>query len=447
MTKITLTFFLFTVSMVGFTQIPTKTVITKGQRPMPFTETYSVVKNGEKKGVKHGDYHYDALFKKVKGTYYLGLKSGVWEITTRRNRYLQYYSSGRQDSMVFYGSSVKHLVVLAVNEQDTVSHHRFYDNGAWVVTRDGINHYYLDFGRAYVGNDSAIPESGQRSEILNTLDSNADRSAFTSFYQNGQVFRVKQLNPQTKKLHGAQVVLYGDGDTASIGHYVKGKRHGSFTGYARSSNNNKKGTLLYTYRYEEDKLMDFVRFLAEGQPDSNFLVSNGSGLCIQGNYDFEVFTISEGRMHGIRYSFEGNEQTSTNYLNGVPLFQTRKEYCLETNDTADLPSPHQSLSGNFQIKAGFVDGELALYQYVSENIKIPEIALEESGGGTVLVQFVVEKNGHVSNITTCNKPLGFGLEQAAMNVVEATSGHWNPALVDGFPARMRFNLPVRFVFN
>jgi periplasmic protein TonB len=102
-----------------------------------------------------------------------------------------------------------------------------------------------------------------------------------------------------------------------------------------------------------------------------------------------------------------------------------------------------------QEKAVFKDGERAMYKFISNNIVVPELALQEGQSGTVLISFVVEKNGRITQvqIDPRSRKVGFGCEEAAMAVVRKMDGKWKAALQRDKPVRMRFSLPVKFQLN
>ncbi|GAA4337238.1 energy transducer TonB [Flaviaesturariibacter amylovorans] len=61
----------------------------------------------------------------------------------------------------------------------------------------------------------------------------------------------------------------------------------------------------------------------------------------------------------------------------------------------------------------------------------------------VIVRFAVNKDGSVSDIKTTGKPIGYGLEDAAMSLVK-NSGKWTPAHIEGENTRSWMNLAIRF---
>lgn len=90
----------------------------------------------------------------------------------------------------------------------------------------------------------------------------------------------------------------------------------------------------------------------------------------------------------------------------------------------------------------FPGGENALIDYIAKNTKYPPMARENNIEGTVYVQFVVEKDGAVSNITVL-RGIGGGCDQAAKDVIK-TLPKFTPGRQNGRPVRVMYNVPVKF---
>jgi TonB family protein len=87
-------------------------------------------------------------------------------------------------------------------------------------------------------------------------------------------------------------------------------------------------------------------------------------------------------------------------------------------------------------------GDQGLKKYLQENVKIPAAAAEVSG--KVYMQFVVEKDGSLSNIKVV-RGLGYGCDEEAMRVITAMP-QWFPAKHKGKEVRCMYTLPVPFGF-
>lgn len=122
--------------------------------------------------------------------------------------------------------------------------------------------------------------------------------------------------------------------------------------------------------------------------------------------------------------------------------------------------------------AQYPGGQAALMQYLAQNIRYPKIAAENGVQGRVLVQFVVEKDGSLSNFAVVKKSgdtitknaqsgitvnaLGSATEeskvpQEAFDALNAEAVRvlrempkWIPAKQRGQEVRMRYTLPITF---
>lgn len=91
----------------------------------------------------------------------------------------------------------------------------------------------------------------------------------------------------------------------------------------------------------------------------------------------------------------------------------------------------------------FDGGTAALFKYLSENIKYPAIARENGIEGKVVVQFVVDEEGNVSQSKVV-RGIGGGCDQEALRVVQTMNGKWKPGKQRGRAVKVWFTLPVAF---
>ena len=90
----------------------------------------------------------------------------------------------------------------------------------------------------------------------------------------------------------------------------------------------------------------------------------------------------------------------------------------------------------------FPGGMEALYRYLAQNIKYPQLARENGITGKVYVTFVVEKDGSIANPRIL-RDIGGGCGAEAIRVVKAMP-KWSPGKQRGKAVRVQFNLPVNF---
>lgn len=90
----------------------------------------------------------------------------------------------------------------------------------------------------------------------------------------------------------------------------------------------------------------------------------------------------------------------------------------------------------------FPGGQSALLQWLSQNIHYPAVAEENGIQGRVVVSFVVEKDGSISNVQVV-RGVDPSLDKEAARVVKAMP-KWTPGKQNGQAVRVKYNVPVTF---
>jgi len=81
------------------------------------------------------------------------------------------------------------------------------------------------------------------------------------------------------------------------------------------------------------------------------------------------------------------------------------------------------------------------YQYVGKNFRSPE---DEQASGSVIrvvVSFVIEKDGSMTDIKVIQNP-GYGMDREAIRVLKSLKIKWEPGKVKGNPVRTAYSLPI-----
>jgi protein TonB len=90
----------------------------------------------------------------------------------------------------------------------------------------------------------------------------------------------------------------------------------------------------------------------------------------------------------------------------------------------------------------FLGGEKALYEYIKNNVNYSELAIKTNIEGTVYVEFVVEKDGSISDVKVL-RGIGGGCDEEAVRVVKSMP-KWKPGKQRGQPVRVYYTLPIDF---
>ncbi|MCL1850529.1 MAG: energy transducer TonB, partial [Bacteroidetes bacterium] len=92
-----------------------------------------------------------------------------------------------------------------------------------------------------------------------------------------------------------------------------------------------------------------------------------------------------------------------------------------------------------------IGGLDSMYQFLRENLIYPTEAKEKGISGQVFLEFVVEKDGSVSNVKVI-KGTHPELDAEALRAVKLLP-KWKPGKQNGKPVRCFYNIPVRFSIN
>ena len=90
----------------------------------------------------------------------------------------------------------------------------------------------------------------------------------------------------------------------------------------------------------------------------------------------------------------------------------------------------------------FPGGMAGLMQYLSSSIRYPIDAKESGAQGRVIVSFIVEKDGSISNARV-TKPTYSSLDDEALRVISAMP-KWTPGKQNGEAVRVKYSFPVSF---
>jgi TonB family protein len=93
----------------------------------------------------------------------------------------------------------------------------------------------------------------------------------------------------------------------------------------------------------------------------------------------------------------------------------------------------------------FPGGEAALRSFIANSMKYPQIAQENGIQGRVYVQFVIERDGSVSNASIA-RGVDPSLDREALRVVKSLP-KWEPGLQRGKPVKVSYTVPINFILQ
>lgn len=122
-----------------------------------------------------------------------------------------------------------------------------------------------------------------------------------------------------------------------------------------------------------------------------------------------------------------------------------KEYIVKSNRVTERLSNTQSESKAFDVveeMPKFPGGPNAMFEYLDKNLKYPIIAEENGVQGRVIVTFVVECDGSLSDVKV-TKSVDPSLDREAQRLVKSMP-HWISGKQNGKSVRVKYTVPVTF---
>ena len=87
----------------------------------------------------------------------------------------------------------------------------------------------------------------------------------------------------------------------------------------------------------------------------------------------------------------------------------------------------------------------ALMQWVISNMAYPDEAKKNGIQGRVIVKFVIDENGNVTDPEIAQGADSL-LDKAALDLISKCP-QWSPGLIDGKPVKVSFSLPINFALQ
>lgn len=219
-------------------------------------------------------------------------------------------------------------------------------------------------------------------------------------------FKTKKV----KKRIGDFMYYYENGEKEYGGSYSDGKRIGEWNYWYE--NGNKK---LHIPNYIKGK-------------------STGveTGWKEEGELDFKCSYVKD-KMSGISKWYHPNGEVSSEEVFKNDKLQDYTHFTEEGKELANT---------KYLRKAKYRGGIKALYRYLKEEVEYVQEAIEDDVEGTVIVAFVINEEGSVTDIKV-QKSVDQRLDKEALRVIEEMP-KWRPAKLHNRGIKMSFTIPVKF---
>ena len=121
---------------------------------------------------------------------------------------------------------------------------------------------------------------------------------------------------------------------------------------------------------------------------------------------------------------------------------------LKIKEAVAQPEPKPEVEKVFDVveqMPSFPGGPSALMEWLSNNVKYPVVAQENGVQGRVVVSFVVERDGSITDVKVV-RGVDPSLDREASRVVRAMP-RWIPGKQNGSAVRVKYNVPVAFILQ
>jgi protein TonB len=140
----------------------------------------------------------------------------------------------------------------------------------------------------------------------------------------------------------------------------------------------------------------------------------------------------------------------------VQIFSGFTKYCSNDNQHLNeynkikdtLPNNDDlKIFDKVEVEASFAGGDMAWREFLQNNLKsnVPVKHKAPVGAYTVVIQFVVDKEGNISDIKALTNH-GYGMEKEVMRIIKK-SPKWTPAYQNNRPVKAYRKQPVTFVIS
>jgi TonB family protein len=295
--------------------------------------------------------------------------------------------------------------------------------------KDTIIYYMTEYGQQVTSKDkSDYYVKIYPSDSLTTVQ----LYAVNGFYKDGaRLFKTYSVTatPQFKP-EGFYTTFFRSGKTMSIKQVKNGELSGTAVSYYPNGRFYNKVTA---------KLMptDTDIMLEESRDSTGkVLTTKGNGYWI---------TYDEGFTRPIARGYVKNFKQDSVWLMTPDTFGGFTIGYKDGKPVGNLPTPGQKIFTSVDEVPEFPGGIEAFYMFIAKNTRYPATAREQNIHGRIIVSFVVERDGSLSDVHV-TRGIGGGCDEEAVRVIKL-SPFWKPGAAQGKPVRVQYSVPITFTLE
>ena len=269
--------------------------------------------------------------------------------------------------------------------------------------------------------------------IIKDYYTEKDLYQIKNYYKSG-VLKMEG-NSKTKdgnSREGEYIHYYENGKKKRVENYIKSRLNGSISEWYESGNPLLKGEYIESKKgfSSEMKIYDFW------DVNNKHKVINGNGTYEENGEPFS----SKGNLKNGFKDGEWkviNKNTRHQY---VDIYKEGTFISGKSTDNKGIETQYNVLETRPLPKKGIQD----FYNFIGTNFSKTKEAIANKVSGRLIIQFVIEKDGKITEPKIL-KSLGYGLDEEAMRVI-TNYENWIPGQQRGIPVRVNYSIPLTVTY-
>lgn len=232
------------------------------------------------------------------------------------------------------------------------------------------------------------------------------------------------INDLELKYQGRYTAYFPSGKTKAAGVYEDGDMKG------RQMQFYPNGNLYCVITYTSPG----VGYFGECRDSTGaVLTTGGNGTWKQFNENFTEVTAEGPMENGLQEGIWHFKKSTTESLTATFKHGREVQPPNSSRDSAYRP---------VEVVPSYPGGIEAFFRFIGKNLKYPRSARENGTQGKVIVTFVVETDGQLSDVKVL-RGIGDGCDEESVRVIKLSSP-WKPGMQGGRPVRVAYSIPIMF---
>ena len=279
-----------------------------------------------------------------------------------------------------------------------------------------------------IGKD-ASKENHSSYRIIKDFYTEKDLYQVNDYYKSG-VLKMEG-NSKTKdglSREGEYTYYYENGKKEKTENYIKSRLNGNLSEWYENGSPKLKGENIDSESAIDSdiKIYDFWNSKNEHTVAKGYgwYEDEGQNFIAQGN-------IKNGFKDGEWKGFD--KDLKYQYID---LYNEGKFISGKSKNSEDIIKEYTVLESRPMPKKGIND----FYQFIGTNFVITKEAIKNKVSGKLIIQFIIEKDGKITEPKIL-KSLGYGLDEEAIRIITSYE-NWIPAQQRGVPVRVKYSIPL-----